>query len=90
MGKTITPRYQVTTQDCTGYRNAFAWKGRVSPQRLAQWVDAMNASYQPGGVNFASLKPSDPVPVILSAQVRENRANGTTLATWKAPAFFVI
>ena len=53
---TRTPKYTVNINDTIGYaNNTFAWDyknaGHATDKNLAAWVEVMNASFGPGGVN---------------------------------------
>jgi hypothetical protein len=88
MGRSVTPKYRVETKENVGAMTPAAWRGRATPARLAEWVEACNKSFLPGGVNGHVSESRGVVVYIHAAKIIE-QATGRVVAEYKAPAFQV-
>jgi hypothetical protein len=89
MGKTVTPKYRVRAFDQNGGFVA-SWQGRPSDERLREYIESYTASLKIGGVNERISKSLGYIPVPSRAQIETNvKGQGTIVATWQAPMFWV-
>lgn len=78
MGRTTTPKYVIVLWDQDA-KTTMAWRGRASEKALAKFVQAMQASYQDGGVNSHIKTRYGEVPLIERAQIRLNTPGVTPM-----------
>lgn len=98
MGRSITPLYRIEVRtNPTNYGlEFFDWNckrnGKPTVENLEKWRKEINASFQPGGVNFHTLERTDIVPVINRVQVLFNKGSrvGELVAETNAPMFEVV
>ena len=64
-----------------------AWTAEATPEAIEAYVLAHLESYKPGGFN--NVKGDRVAPMFRHAHI-ESLATGATIATWKAPMFWVI
>ena len=99
MGKSYTPKYAVSLWDNGQIAGSFfpamqmAWSvkdyGKPTSDNLAKYVGKMNASMQPGGVNYG-ISEAKGFIVACHKAVIHNQFTGETYATWNAPMFQVV
>ena len=57
MGRVTTPKYRVEFEFTVGYTTPSCWSGAPTPKRFAAYIEALNASFAPGGVNHLAGHP---------------------------------
>lgn len=88
MGRSVTPTYRIEFRIAGSYWTPSAWNvkrdGRPTEDRLAQYVNDLEASTREGGVN-AHLGEQ----VVLSAKV-VRQSTGEVVASYAKPMFSVV
>lgn len=94
MGRSYTPTYRVETKENprTAHISTTCWNvksyGRPTQANVDKWRDAMNASFQPGGVNDHCNLPGGEVRHVRMARV-VRQSSGEVVMTSNAPMFEV-
>ena len=85
MGRVRVPKYAVEFVAPGFHLTPAVWRGRVSEKALAKYVEAMNASFQPGGANEHLVGTR-----VTEARIVENTGRtgfplrgGDVVVTWK-------
>ncbi len=95
MGKSIAFRYSVSFVTVTGGMTPAGWRerrqgqipgdGKPNAANLAKYIETMNVSFLPGGVNEHVGARGR----IVSAKLRDHYSN-SIIAEWSAPMFQVV
>lgn len=78
MGRVRVSKYAVEFVAPGFHLTPAVWRGRVSEKALAKYVEAMNASFQPGGANQHLVGTK-----VTEARIVENYRGGDVVVTWK-------
>jgi hypothetical protein len=89
MGRIVTPKYRMEVKTNVGSLTPAAWRGRVTSKRLADHVEGLNQSFQPGGINAHVSDAKGAVMYVYAASIIEQRT-GRVVAEWKAAPFQVM
>ena len=84
MGKIITPKHRLIMDG-----TMMSWDGRVSEDRLRDYVFAYAKSLESGGINEHISKALGHIPYPTQARIETNTKNPVIRATWKAAMFQV-
>ena len=95
MSKSITPKHIVIITERDPYTgmnrsSSFAWKGRVTDARLAEWVQAYCDSLKPDGANYHISRSLGYMPMPHAARIVTNDALKEVKASWQMAAFQVL
>jgi hypothetical protein len=90
MGRSYTPKYVVRITMTLGRQDSQIWdsrhNGRPTAKNLSAWRDAMNRSFERGGVNEHVSAALGRVERYFNCAV-VNQFTGATVAEFKAPMF---
>jgi hypothetical protein len=89
MGKIVKTKYRIEVKDNRGVTSQYVWRGRISQDKLSDYMDTLNKSFIPGGINFHLSKAVGVCLYHHKAQVI-NQFTGEVVATWSAPMFQVL
>ena len=92
MGRSVTPTYRVEVRANVNMGTTYTWDGKIhgraNEANLEKWRKALNASFQPKGVNWHVSDSLGVVPHICRATLIRQRT-GEVVAEVTAPMFEV-
>lgn len=89
MGRTLTPKYALDADGCTGMVWDTKRHGKPTAAKLEEWVMAYAKSLEAGGCNAHISQALGHIPYPRWARARLNYPGGAVVAEWKAAMFQV-